>query len=232
MSLSGPFIVVADAGAQPWQLTVTNSGTVDVLRPAVRLQVRPAANFTGCEDAGVLPFDGGMEITCRTTDALAGGAGTASFSLELGTTLRFTDLTADVLPVAGEIDSSNNAATHAVAVAQVGLVPISIFPPEPRLTDVSVCVGTLITTYAQCVPGSRIGFQFLLHADGGWGEADAGVEAEWVSANQGRNLLFINPRGTQTTGYIGASVSATCFEGVLQNGAGRPYAGAFRACLQ
>lgn len=173
-----------------------------------------------------------MEITCRTTNALAGGVGTASFSLELGTTLRFTDLTADVLPVAGELDSSNNAATHAVAVAQVGLVPVSIVPPEPRLADVSICVGTLITTYAQCVPGSRVGFQFLLRGDGGWGEADGGVEAQWVSANQGRNITFLNPASPWTTGYIGASVSATCFEGVIQNGAGRPYAGAFRACLQ
>lgn len=232
VSLVGPLIVVADAGAQTWQLRVANSGTVDVSRPSVRLQVRPAALFSGCDDAGVVLIDGGMEITCLTADALAGGVSTASFALDLGTTLRFTDLAADVLPVTGELDASNNGATHAVAVAQVGLVPVSVFPPDPRLVDVTICVGTFITSYAECVPGSRIGYQFLLRGDGGWGLADAGVRAAWFSDNQGRNITFLNPTSPWTTGYIGASVSASCFEGVIQNGAGRPYGGAFRACLQ
>lgn len=224
-------MVTADAGAQPWQLTVTNSGSVDVLRPAIRVQVRPAANFTGCEDAGIVTIDGGMEIICRATDTLAGGVGTASFSLELGTTLRFTDIAAEVLPVVGELDSANNSATRPVGVAQVGAVPVTILPPEPRLADVMICAGTLITSWAQCVPGSRLGFQFLLRADGGWGEADAGVRAQWFSANEGRNIAFINPTGPGTAGYLGASVSPLCYEGVIQTTV-RVYGGAFRACLQ
>lgn len=223
--------MTADAGPQAWQLTVTNSGDVGVTRPAIRLRVRPSANFTGCEDAGIVTIDGGMEIICRATDALAGGVGTASFSLELGTTLRFTDIAAEVLPVIGELDSANNSATRPVGVAQVGAVPITIVPPEPRIADVMICVGTLITSWTQCVPGSRIGFQFQLLADGGWGEADAGVRAEWFSSNEGRNIAFINPTGPGTAGYLGASVSPLCYEGVIQTTL-RVYGGAFRACLQ
>lgn len=233
LSLVGDWVLEVDAGAQAWQLTVFNAGQVGVGPQTIELGVAPAVVVTSasCLDAGPGP-DGGSRLRC-TVGSLAPMAGSPlDLSLEVvGGTLRFYELTAEVAAAPGELVVANNRLRQPIGLTQGGLGAVVVSPP--RDIALEACFGSVLTSFSQCVPSSLIVGTGRLVSDGGFLD-DAGTPGTWRMGASGRNIVLMPPLGAAApfSGYVGASVSATCFEGVVQSSAGRAYIGAWRGCLQ
>jgi len=110
-----------------------------------------------------------------------------------------------------------------------GTIVIPMAPP--RIFDGS-CTGTNLMSYAQCTPPSLLFGRLWPVADAGV-ENDGGVPGRWQQSTSQRNLCmkFDGPMGG--TIFYGVSVSAGCFEGLIDNfEIPEPRVGAWRGCLQ
>ena len=237
-TLTGEWVLQVDAGPQQWRLEVGNAGSSDVSAPVVLLSFAPAVSISGpgCSDAGPLN-DGGPSMRCLVGPLAAGAMVPVALTVEVrSSNQQLYAVTAEVLAAPGEATLDDNLDRHPIALTPVAASSIAI--NAPRVMAASLCAGTNIFSFAQCVPGSRLNERFLLEADGGFHDVDAGMPAgtgwlgRWALGAGGTNIVLMEPDSVIPYGWVGATVSTTCFEGVIQTGAGRPYAGAWRGCLQ
>ena len=238
-TLSGEWVLQVDAGPQQWRLDVGNVGSSAVNAPVVLLSFVPAVSISGagCSDAGPLS-DGGPSMRCALGPLAPGANVPVPLTVEvLSSTLQYYPVTAEVLPAPGETALSDNLDRHPLALTPAATSSISV--NAPRVMAASLCAGTNIFSFAQCVPGSRINDSFALLLDGGFYGVDAGMGpgtgwlGRWALGAGGTNIVFMPPESAAPPyGWVGASVSSTCFEGVIQTGSGRAYGGAWRGCLQ
>jgi hypothetical protein len=146
------------------------------------------------------------------------------------TPLGARDVVATATSSSADGDAGNDSTRVVVGLTSVGSQAVPVSPP--RVMDALVCFGTMLTSYAQCTPPSLSGETLWVEADAGVAN-DAGVPSVWDQAPGQRNFCmeFQGPSGG--TFFFGAAVSATCFEGLVDNVAiPEPAVGAWRGCLR
>ncbi len=226
------WVVELDAGTAPFNLVVRNVGSEDVTDAAVELLTPLGAQFqnTGaCSVVDAGSSDAGR-LVCPPVDLLAGGVFEQTIQVLLAPTLRSYVFVASVGGLGAEADLSDNTARFALAVTPPGVEPLPLL--DGGILQMSFCAGTNITSYAQCVPGSRLVETFVFLPDGGW-ELDGMPMGRWAQGPHQRNLAFGNngtAPGDLSATWVGATVDGGCFEGVFQTDDGRAYAGAWRGC--
>jgi len=232
--LSGEWVFPVDAGPTVWQISLRNDGPVRAPAPVVVVNAASGLTLVSpdCADAGPGP-DGGQSLRCFTADVLPGGVASVSLQLEPASLVpRLYDVSVVALAATGETNLGDNTARLPVALTP-GSAVVSPFA-APRSMSLITCVGTNITSFAQCVPGSRLFYDIAFEVDGGWFPNDSGIPGRWGLGAGGRSLVLMNlllpTRGPN--GFVGAATTATCFEGVTQNTAGNPFAGAWQGCLR
>ena len=152
-----------------------------------------------------------------------------SATVNLGPSPRWLELSARAFSSSLDQNPADNYLDVPIALTPVGLAPVAL--TGERSFTVQSCFGRTITTFSQCMAGSLQTGQALLHADGGL-EDPTGVFGFWGQSTHQRNVAwrYVNRDGSRGSSFVGASVSATCFEGVFDD-TSAVTSGAWRGCL-
>jgi hypothetical protein len=233
---------VADSGtadAGPASLIFGLDGTLVVQRGDTATYVATLFNDGGqasVPQLASLGFPSGVTFVSGTSCTGDGGAASCVFGPAAPAAAVSASAVAAVDAGLGwhDVTGSHAAASVIVPLAVTGtggfVVPIS----GPRFLDVSACFGTNIMSYAQCTPPSLTMERILLLPDGGIDGADGGVAGVWGQSAHQRNLalrfLFVST-AMRGTSLAGASVTAVCFQGVIDDPQGVHFAGAWEGCF-
>lgn len=238
----GEFMTDVDAGAFPLQFQVQNTGDAGASGLTLTLTSPPEVQFLtfpGCS------FDAGTAL-CTTPSLGPSSVTTFSATVRFPTTPRWIDLRASISSTTPEARLDDNAITQPLALAPAGVQVLPV--PAPRVMDLTFCVGSNLLLFAQCVPGSRAYDAVVLSPDGRMGLlrdggailSDGGIQnvdltdGYWVQPADQRQFGFrlLKADGGPGAGYIGGSVSATCFEGTATTGSQVHNGVAWQGCLR
>lgn len=236
--VSFDWVVEVDAGTASFNVIVQNGGTDAVAGAALALRTPLGLQFQSvgsCTVADAGSADAGL-IVCPSFSLLPQAVQEHPIDVVLPSTLRSYVFVATVTSAAPEASLANNTARFALAVTPPGRQPLVL--ADGGTLAITYCAGTNITSFAQCVVGSRITDTFWLFPDGGWDFDDpegSPLMGPWGQPRHGRSVAFgfagAAPGDLDGT-WVGAAVDGGCFEGVFQTGGGRAYAGAWQGCLQ
>lgn len=223
LDLTGPLVVqAADPGT--FTATLTNSGGVASAPQLVVITFPPGLTFVSA--TGGCASSAATEVSCDlgmvpALSSVSGSATVTVFAPDSG--LGWHQVSA----AAGPLDASTPLSATGVGALVLQVV-------APRLLKVDACFGSNLYSYSQCTPASLVSATVMLLADGGIDSLDAGYYGQWGQSPHLRNLgfRFMAPPNINGTRFSGASVSATCFEGVVDNPMGTHNVGAFQGCLQ
>jgi hypothetical protein len=220
VSLTGA-VVLEQGETTTWSLQLHNPGTLTALRARAVITKPPDFAFLGSTGCAL----SATEATCDLGDVDAGATVTATLDLNANGEYGWNsfDVTTTFL------DGGTQLLNAGIAETPPGGVAVNVLP---QVLDVTGCRGMNIRAFSQCVPGSTTIERYELFVDGGLTD-DAGYDGLWGQSNHQRNVAFRFrdiATGQLQGGFVGASVSAQCFEGVIDVG-GVHYVGAWRACV-
>lgn len=207
-------------------LTVRNPGSGPALDTSIDLGWPMAGTFISSPDctANVL------SARCSVGLVAAQSSRRISSTLNLGPSPQWLDLSARAFSSSLDQDPTDNYLVVPVALTPAGTMPVAL--TGERSFTVQSCFDRTITNFSRCMAGRIQSGQVLLHADGGV-EDPVGVFGFWGQSTHQRNVAwrYLNRDGTRGASFIGGAVSATCFEGVFDDGRGGVTSGAWRGCL-
>ncbi len=190
---------------------------------------------TALPDGGV--FQGGAgcsaaagRVACSFGTVPGRAAVSRSFTVSLGPGTGSRLFATSLATTSPDLQPQDNFVQRLVGQTAIGT---DVLPPMlGRILDGGACFGTVITSWSQCVVGSRLYFQLVLE-DGGFRElSDTQVGGRWGHSPSLRNFgfQFFYPDGGAGTQYWGSTVSPDCIEGGLDL-ITQLNRGAWRACV-
>lgn len=206
-------------------LSVRNPGSGLVRDTSVDLSWPMEVTFLASSECVAGP----QSARCDAGVLMPGASTRVALRLNLGPSPHWLELSTRAFSSSRDQNPADNYLPIFVALTPAGAMPVAL--SGERSFTVQSCFDRTITSFSRCMAGRIQTGQVLLHADGGV-EDPVGVFGFWGQSTHQRNVAwrYLNRDGSRGSSFVGASVSATCFEGVFDD-TSAVTSGAWRGCL-